>query len=326
LDGWSGGLTQTEKSILNAYIMLIEKAEHYIYIENQFFVTTTNPIKDEVKNTIGDALVKRIKRAHDEKKAFKVYVFLPLFPAFDSQNAIQAVQYYNLRSIKFGEFSIYKELARAGVATPSDYITFHGMRNWTVLTGNLIQEIIYIHSKLMIVDDTFVICGSANINDRSMLGTRDSELACLVKDEEFELAEMNGKFVKVGKYASSLRKKLFKLHLGIYYSNPNKISVMDCASDKFFKFFKEVSAQNSKIYEDCFKCLPSNEARTFPLMHGYVGEPKLAKTDPHRAKKLLEEHVSGFVVDFPLEFMSEESSFFPSINTKEGLVPAIVWT
>ncbi len=29
----------------------------------------------------------------------------------------------------------------------------------------------------MIVDDKVVILGSANINDRSMLGTRDSELA-----------------------------------------------------------------------------------------------------------------------------------------------------
>ena len=29
----------------------------------------------------------------------------------------------------------------------------------------------------MIVDDNYVIMGSANINDRSMLGTRDSEIA-----------------------------------------------------------------------------------------------------------------------------------------------------
>ena len=40
----------------------------------------------------------------------------------------------------------------------------------------------YIHSKLMIVDDCRVIIGSANINDRSMLGDRDSELAILVED------------------------------------------------------------------------------------------------------------------------------------------------
>lgn len=39
-----------------------------------------------------------------------------------------------------------------------------------------ITELIYIHSKLMIVDDRLVICGSANINDRSLLGNRDSEV------------------------------------------------------------------------------------------------------------------------------------------------------
>ena len=97
-----------------------------------------------------------------------------------------------------------------GIEDPSEYITFHGMRNWTVLMGNLLQEIIYVHSKLMIVDDKFVICGSANINDRSLLGSRDSELACLVKDEEFNYTEMNGRLVRTGKYASTLRKKIFK--------------------------------------------------------------------------------------------------------------------
>lgn len=33
---------------------------------------------------------------------------------------------------------------------------------------------LYIHSKLMIVDDKIGICGSANINDRSQEGYRDS--------------------------------------------------------------------------------------------------------------------------------------------------------
>ena len=36
---------------------------------------------------------------------------------------------------------------------------------------------VYTHSKLMIVDDWCLIVGSANINDRSMLGDRDSEMA-----------------------------------------------------------------------------------------------------------------------------------------------------
>lgn len=41
-------------------------------------------------------------------------------------------------------------------------------------------EIIYIHSKLIIVDDEIALIGSANINDRSLLGKRDSELAIIV--------------------------------------------------------------------------------------------------------------------------------------------------
>ena len=39
-------------------------------------------------------------------------------------------------------------------------------------------EQIYVHSKLMIVDDDVVVMGSANINDRSMRGSRDSEVRC----------------------------------------------------------------------------------------------------------------------------------------------------
>ena len=40
---------------------------------------------------------------------------------------------------------------------------------------NCVQEELYIHSKLIIY--RIVICGSSNINDRSQLGFRDSELS-----------------------------------------------------------------------------------------------------------------------------------------------------
>lgn len=50
-----------------------------------------------------------------------------------------------------------------------------------MLDGALVTELIYIHSKLLIVDDNLVIAGSANINDRSMLGDRDSEVALVIE-------------------------------------------------------------------------------------------------------------------------------------------------
>ena len=43
---------------------------------------------------------------------------------------------------------------------------------------------IYVHSKIMIVDDRYALIGSANINDRSMKGTRDSEIAIVIEDTE----------------------------------------------------------------------------------------------------------------------------------------------
>lgn len=46
------------------------------------------------------------------------------------------------------------------------------------------SEIIYIHSKLMIIDDEIVLMGSANINDRSLMGTRDSEIAMVIQDNQ----------------------------------------------------------------------------------------------------------------------------------------------
>jgi phospholipase D1/2 len=65
LDSWSGGINQTEMSIQNAYCELIQQSEHFIYIENQFFVTTTDPNKDiDFNNRIGFELVERIKKAH----------------------------------------------------------------------------------------------------------------------------------------------------------------------------------------------------------------------------------------------------------------------
>lgn len=51
---WSGSNGEVETSILQAYINLIQQAEHYIYIENQFFISSLagNGIENEVNESL----------------------------------------------------------------------------------------------------------------------------------------------------------------------------------------------------------------------------------------------------------------------------------
>ena len=53
----------------------------------------------------------------------------------------------------------------------------------------------------MIVDDRYVIIGSANINDRSMRGTRDSEIAALIEDKNKIYSKMGDSDYFVGNFA-----------------------------------------------------------------------------------------------------------------------------
>nr|CAG4715035.1 unnamed protein product [Naegleria fowleri] len=87
-----------------------------------------------------------------------------------------------------------------------------------------VTEHIYVHSKLMIVDDNITIIGSANINDRSMLGTRDSEIAVVIQDHPSSTinTKMNGKSYKSGKFAHSLRIRCWREHLGLLPSQNEK--------------------------------------------------------------------------------------------------------
>lgn len=51
---------------------------------------------------------------------------------------------------------------------------------------------IYVHSKGMIVDDEAVIIGSANINQRSMEGSRDTEIAMGAYQPHYSWASRHG--------------------------------------------------------------------------------------------------------------------------------------
>jgi len=66
----------------------------------------------------------------------------------------------------------------------------------------------------MIVDDDIVIIGSANINDRSMTGSRDSEIAIKIRDFNLIKGKFDKKEVQVSKFVADLRRSLYMEHLG----------------------------------------------------------------------------------------------------------------
>jgi phospholipase D1/2 len=65
------------------------------------------------------------------------------------------------------------------------------------------------------VDDRVALIGSANINERSQLGNRDSEVAAIVRDTDMFWSNMAGKPYRVGRFAHSLRMRLMREHLGL---------------------------------------------------------------------------------------------------------------
>lgn len=79
---WSLGLKSEnfENSIYIAYLALITNAESFIYIENQFFISSIAGFPVPVKNKIAEALLERIKRAAAENQRFKVIILMPLLP------------------------------------------------------------------------------------------------------------------------------------------------------------------------------------------------------------------------------------------------------
>ncbi|KAF8315399.1 phospholipase D [Clavulina sp. PMI_390] len=219
---WSMGLQgNVEHSIQNAYLKAIQLSEFFVYIENQFFITSTTVNDVKIENKIGDALVSRIIRAHQEGTSWRAIIVIPLVPGFafpidhGDASAIRIIMECQNRTICRGPHSIFARLRKEGIE-PNEYIAFYGLRQWGKLRGgDLTTEQIYIHAKAMVVDDRLAIIGSANINERSQRGDRDSELACVVRDTDMIDSTLGGKDVKVGRFAHTLRLRLMREHLGI---------------------------------------------------------------------------------------------------------------
>jgi phospholipase D1/2 len=149
-----------------------------------------------------------------------------------------------------------------------------------------VSEELYIHSKLLIADDRLVICGSANLNDRSQLGDHDSEIAVVIEDPTPVESFMNGVPYTASKFAASLRRQIFRKHLGLIpdqvcdrpnrnwtpisrepndydWGSPADILVRDPVSRNFHNLWTATARTNTEVFSKVFHNVPNDAVRTW---------------------------------------------------------------
>lgn len=395
---WSAGVP-TEHSVQNAYIDAITNARHFVYIENQFFITATSTAQVPVMNKLGRAIVDRIVRAHESGAPFRIIVVMPAVPAFagdlksDSALGTRAIMEYQYNSISRGGHSILESLRAAGVDDPGQFISFYNLRNYDRINvsstmeaaeresgipyetarkefddrygeefydkgysgrqdeykayqaaaarqsntswdsvaacymhngpdirtvpwsgspeselGAFVSEELYIHTKILIADDRLVICGSANLNDRSQLGDRDSEIAAVIEDPTPVDSYMAGQPYTASRFAASLRRQLFRKHLGLLphqpvdaangnwtpvYEGLNEYDwgseadgrVVDPLSEEFDSLWRGTARTNTEVFTKVFHPVPSDKVRNWDDYDSFFSRHFIAPgTDEEKEK------------------------------------------
>ncbi|AEO67151.1 uncharacterized protein THITE_2115977 [Thermothielavioides terrestris NRRL 8126] len=464
---WSSGIL-TEQSIQNAYSEIIRNAQHYVYIENQFFITATGEHQLPIRNTVGRAIVDAVLRAAKEERKFRVIILIPAIPGFagdlreDGAIGTRAIMNYQYRSICRGEHSIFGQIQKEGV-DPRKYIFFFNLRSYDRLnrtssikkqekesgvkysevqrahaeevmgegmhgtidaqggrdshTGkerqqrkqrptvngefqdNLdeehrpagamkqmdakrrfeaaatgeeshgdpaatvahhamadqdpvsavpwdgdaedevnhwIQEELYVHAKVLIVDDRIVVCGSSNLNDRSQLGYHDSELSIVMEDARRFASTMDGKPFAASWHAATLRRYLWREHLGLLPpqdhdagndpdaqppgdDSPNDVRdgddawklVADPLSDELWELWTSRASTNTRVFRQLFHADPDDHVKTFDDYNGYLpakgvkaGHVFDRMFPPDEVRQKLDT-VRGHLVWMPLEFLRD---------------------
>lgn len=192
-EDWSHS-DSTDTGLYDAYRRLIREANEFVYIENQYFCTSTDRNEG---NQIANELIDRIVRAAKEGKDFHVYVNLPYFPNGnpDAGMAGQPLRFLQNQAIrhimhsveaqtqqpwhKFISFNFFAKWE--GVNDPDKRLTDSKAISVAESRGFSRRAPIYNHSKMMIADGDRCLIGSANINDRSLVGDIDTE-AGMVQD------------------------------------------------------------------------------------------------------------------------------------------------
>lgn len=263
-----------DRSIQDAYIHAIRRAKNFIYIENQYFLGSSfGWYSDDIKvedigalHLIPKELSLKIVNKIEAGERFTVYIVVPMWPeGLPESGAVQAILDWQRRTMEMMYKDIILALRAKGIEEdPRNYLTFFCLGNREVKRSGEYEPaekpepdsdyiraqearrfMIYVHAKMMIVDDEYIIVGSANINQRSMDGARDSEIAMgayqpyhLVTRQQPARGQVHG-----------FRMALWYEHLGMLnetFSHPNSVECVKKVNeiaDKYWDLYASESLE-----------------------------------------------------------------------------------
>ena len=116
---------------------------------------------------------------------------------------------------------------------------------------------IYVHSKLVIVDDIWASISTTNLNNRSF--TADTEIGALIIDGQLALGRR--------KFAFELRKRLWEQHFA------KSIPMSDLLDHVKAKVLWDAALSDSRSYVSPLQRNPAGEAGSLGLLHSTIGDP-----------------------------------------------------
>ena len=288
MSDWSGN-PALEKSIYEQYLNLIRESKRYIYVENQYFISSM--CGSEVSNKIAEALVDRITTAHYNNETFRVFMLIqphgegdPIVDQFIRSTLwFQNTTISKMKSKLSTTFKTAEEMSKY-------FIVGCIQKSAVSESGKVFCSSIYIHSKLILSDDIKFIVGSANINDRSFNGDRDSEIGVLVQEDATKKSLMNKKEVDVGPKTFDLRTRLWAEHTGLSVEQ-----LADPTSDKTWSLIQTVMQSNTAIFEKVFPACPSDNTTTIEEA------AKLQSKPTHDSGPLKD--LQGHIITYPSQWL-----------------------
>jgi phospholipase D1/2 len=281
-------------------------------------------------------IANRIVRARKNNEKFKVYVVIPLLPAFEANfssrkySNIKEIMKIQYECISRGDHSLFKVLEKEGI-NYDEYIVFLSLRKGHIDENRAVYEQIYVHSKIIIADGNRAIIGSANLNDRSLLGERDSEVGIILEEES------EGMIL-------GLLKDLLAEHLGIreekLISGERKETELDeyfrraffqdewrnVETDVFFNSVKKRAEINTKMFRELFRSIPDDDIKSTKDYIRFISESSLNKLDLPDRNLLYDvlQRIRGHFAIFPLHFLENEI-YQSELLSLQGFIPEIIF-